>query len=68
MSPGDLATSRESERERRPRGELRLTLTLWLALLATLPPLARVIHTGPWMPGGAVLAAVLLAVGFGLRR
>jgi hypothetical protein len=28
-----------------------LTLTLWLALLATLPPLARVIHTGPWMPG-----------------
>lgn len=68
MSPGDLATSRDSERQRRPRGELRLTLTLWLALLATLPPLARVIHTGPWMPGGAVLAAVLLAVGFGLRR
>ncbi|MBN9177901.1 MAG: transglutaminase domain-containing protein [Microbacterium sp.] len=41
---------------------------MWLALLATLPPLARVIHTGPWMPGAAVLAAVLLATGFGLRR
>lgn len=52
----------------RPRGEARLTLALWIAILATVPPLLRVIHSGDWLPGAALLSAVLLAVGFVLRR
>lgn len=60
--------ARETDRARRPRGELRLTLMLWLSLLATLPPLLRVIDKGSWIPGGAVLSALILAAAFGLRR
>ena len=47
---------------------MRLTIALWLAIVATMVPLLRVVHSGGWLPGAAVLAAVLLAVGFALRR
>ncbi|WP_454118248.1 transglutaminase family protein [Microbacterium lacticum] len=58
----------EAARHSRPRGELRLTVALWLAVVATMVPLLRVVSSGTWLPGAALLAAVLLWVGFGLRR
>ncbi|PZU44799.1 MAG: transglutaminase [Microbacterium sp.] len=45
-----------------------LVVALWLGLLATIPPLLRVIHGGRWVPLAAALSAVLLAVGYLLRR
>jgi transglutaminase-like putative cysteine protease len=53
---------------RRGSGSLRLTIALWLALLAALLPLGRVVEAGGWVMGSAALALILLAVGFGLRR
>ena len=52
----------------RPRGELRLTIAAWAALIATMVPLLRVVDSGGWMPGAAILSAVLFGTGFGLRR
>lgn len=52
----------------RPRGELRLTLALWFALLATVVPLLHVVAPGGWLLGAALLPAILLGIGFGLRR
>lgn len=52
----------------RPRGELRLTIALWLAMLAVVVPLQRVVAGGPWMLGVVLLPALLLGVGFALRR
>ncbi|GAA3034397.1 transglutaminase TgpA family protein [Microbacterium dextranolyticum] len=53
---------------RRPGGELRLTIALWVALAVTMVPLLRVVHSGAWMAGAAILSAALLGAGFGLRR
>ena len=58
----------DTARRGRPRGELRLTIALWIALVATTIPLLRVVHSGAWLPGAALLMAVLLMVGFALRR
>lgn len=52
----------------RPRADEAVTLVLWLALLATIPPLLRVVHGGDWVPFAAVLSAAVLALGFILRR
>lgn len=52
----------------RPRGELRLTFALWFGLLATVIPLLRVVAPGGWLFGAIGLPAVLLGIGFGLRR
>jgi len=57
-----------SAAEARPRGELRLTVALWLALAATIVPLLRVVASGPWTLGALALPAVILTVGFALRR
>lgn len=58
----------EPRRATRPRGETRLTIALWLALLSALPPLLRVVQNGDWLPGAAALSAAILALGFLLRR
>lgn len=58
----------EPRRAGRPRGETRLTIALWLAIMATMPPLLRVVRNGDWLPAVAVLSAAILAVGFLLRR
>lgn len=50
------------------RGETRLTLGLFIGLLASLAPLPRVIAVGPWVLGAVALAALLLAVGYTARR
>lgn len=55
-------------RERRRRGELRLTLALWLGILSTLVPLTRVVQSGTWLWGAIGLPFALLALGYGLRR
>lgn len=59
-----------TRRARAPRGhgEVRLVLALWIAILSTLIPLARVVQSGPWLWGAVVLTLVLLTVGYGLRR
>ncbi|WP_336631079.1 MULTISPECIES: transglutaminase TgpA family protein [unclassified Microbacterium] len=53
---------------RRPRGEVRLTIALWLAIAVTMVPLLRVVHSGGWVPGSALIGALVLACGFALRR
>lgn len=45
-----------------------MTIALWLALMATMPPLLSVVQGGSWLPSMAVLSAVTLALGFVLRR
>lgn len=50
------------------RAPVQLTVALWLALVAAAAPLREVIERGPWIPGTAALAAVLLAAGLLLRR
>ncbi|KXC05676.1 transglutaminaseTgpA domain-containing protein [Microbacterium hominis] len=61
--------SREGRRRRTAqRGELRLSLALWLGLLATLVPLTRVVQSGSWLWGAAGLPLALLTIGYVLRR
>ena len=55
-------------RPARPPGELRLTIVLWLAILAAIVPLHRVVAGGFWLLGAAALPAALLGIGFALRR
>lgn len=55
-------------RQARPRGELRLTIALWLAILAVIVPLLRVVAAGPWLIGVTLLPGAVLATGFALRR
>lgn len=49
-------------------GTLRVTIALWLCLQAMMIPLFSVISAGAWVLGSLALPAVLLAVGFVLRR
>ncbi|HYP73582.1 MAG TPA: DUF3488 and transglutaminase-like domain-containing protein, partial [Microbacterium sp.] len=63
-----MSSLEPAPRARRPRGELRLTLALWIALVAVAVPLLRVVSAGPWLTGVALLPALLLAAGFALRR
>lgn len=58
----------EAAPRRRPSGEVRLTIALWLSLVVTMVPLLRVVHSGGWAPGAALLSALLLGCGFALRR
>lgn len=51
-----------------PAASLRVTIALWLALQATLIPLVSAISTGPWVWGALAMSAVLLGVGYLLRR
>lgn len=52
----------------RPRGERRLTLALYIALLAALAPLLSVVDPGAWTFAVASFTAALLAIGFVARR
>lgn len=52
---------------RRPGG-LRVTIALWLALIAMVVPLFSVISAGLWTFGAVAFPAVLLGVGYLLRR
>ncbi len=53
---------------RRPRGDRRLTICLWIGLAAAMVPLLSVIVPGVWLAGALLLAAGLLTVGSVLRR
>lgn len=55
-------------RTRRPRGEARLTLALWFAIVVVAVPLQHVVAGGLWQLGAALLPALLLGAGFALRR
>jgi len=56
------------DRRRRPRGDRRLTIALWIGLAAATVPLLGVVVPGAWLVGALGLAAGLLAVGSVLRR
>ena len=49
-------------------GALRVTIALWLALQAMVIPLYSVISPGLWVVGAGAMPAVLLTVGYLLRR
>lgn len=49
-------------------GTLRVTIALWLALQAMVIPLFSVLSPGQWVLGALVVPAILLAVGYLLRR
>ncbi|WP_205791688.1 transglutaminaseTgpA domain-containing protein [Microbacterium sulfonylureivorans] len=49
-------------------GERVLTLALLAALIAALLPVLRVVKPGGWLLGSVVIAALVLAAGYGARR
>lgn len=51
----------------RRRTELLLAIGVFVAVLAAVLPLLRVIDSGPWLAGALVAAAAVLATGFGAR-
>ncbi|MFJ6654305.1 DUF3488 and DUF4129 domain-containing transglutaminase family protein [Microbacterium sp. NPDC091313] len=51
----------------RRRTDLLLAIGVFVAVLAAVLPLLRVIHSGAWLPGALVTAAAVLATGFGAR-
>ncbi len=53
---------------RRRGGELRLTIALYVALIAAGVPLLDVVDPGPWLVGVYVVAAVILSAGYVARR
>lgn len=59
-----------AERAAGPRqpGTTRLTVALWLALVAAITPLTGVIRPGVWFVQSVGLSALLLAIGWGARR
>lgn len=61
MSSGDTQTGRRGP-------EVGLTVALFVALLAALFPLLRVIAPGPWLLGAVVAAALVLGAGLIARR
>lgn len=63
MSPADAIAGRPHR-----TGGLRVTIALWLALQAMVIPLFSVIAAGSWVLGALALPALLLAVGYLLRR
>ncbi|ODT42295.1 MAG: transglutaminase [Microbacterium sp. SCN 70-200] len=63
-----MSASEAAPRQKRPRGEVRLTIALWIAIVAVIVPLLRVVAGGPWLLGVTLLPAALLGIGFGLRR
>lgn len=70
MSPSDpsLAPRGAGGGARRPRGERRLTVALWIGLCAAVVPLLSVVAPGPWLLGVLLMTAGLLTVGAVLRR
>ncbi|SBS74888.1 DUF3488 and transglutaminase-like domain-containing protein [uncultured Microbacterium sp.] len=62
------AFERLPEAVARPRGERRLTLALYIALVSALAPLLSVVAAGAWTFAVASLTAALLALGFVTRR
>ncbi|MDE0546034.1 DUF3488 and transglutaminase-like domain-containing protein [Microbacterium sp. C7(2022)] len=50
------------------RGARTLTLAVYLTLLAAIFPVVRVVKPGAWLWGSIVLAALILAAGYGARR
>lgn len=62
------AFERTPEPAVRPHGERRLTLALFIALVAALAPLLSVVDPGAWTLAVASLTAALLAIGFATRR
>ncbi|MCT9820973.1 DUF3488 and transglutaminase-like domain-containing protein [Microbacterium sp. W1N] len=55
-------------RESWRRGDGRLTVALWLAVVAAVSPLLAVVGTGAWLLAVFAGAAALLGLGYGLRR
>ena len=53
--------------ETRRSADGRLTIGLFVALVATMVPLVRVIESGPWTLSAVVLAAAVLAAGYAAR-
>ncbi|GAA1852812.1 transglutaminaseTgpA domain-containing protein [Microbacterium koreense] len=60
--------SRDADRRAASGGEVRVTVAVYLALLAALLPVLPMVVPGGWIVGGAVLSAMILTVGILTRR
>ena len=63
-----MSGSEDSDATTRRRGELRLTIALWVGMCAAVVPLMSVVSPGVWIPGSALVTAGILAVGYLMRR